>query len=148
MTKKAISFQSLFLLCKESVGPLLNINLNDFLYLKYFYNFYRHHVQDKINENDNKLIAFDDKNVCGVYLSQLIRYYIACFFFHNFLESVLLLRRKVLSRVLQFKISLRKLYSRHHENVAYDRISASHLTTDVFKLSLPVHFWSNVSYRV
>ena len=77
-------------------------------------------------------------HVYGVCLSQLIRYYRACGFFHDFLDRGLLLARKLLNQWfirVKLKSSLRKFYGRHHDLVNRYGISVSQMTTDMFHLS-------------
>ena len=74
----------------------------------------------------------------GVYISQLIRYSRACVSYHDFLDRGLLLTRKLLNQgfmMVKLKSSLRKFYGRHHNLVDRYGISASQMTTDMFRLS-------------
>jgi hypothetical protein len=73
-----------------------------------------------------------------VYISQLIRYSRTCGCYQEFLDSGLLLARKLLNQgFLLFKLKsfLRKFYSRHHDLVDRYGISVSQMTTDMFHLS-------------
>ena len=74
----------------------------------------------------------------GVYIHQLIRYFRACGSYQDFLESGLLLTRKLLNQwslLVKFKSSLRKFYGRHYDLVDRYDISVSQMTTDMFHLS-------------
>jgi hypothetical protein len=74
----------------------------------------------------------------GVYLSQIIRYYITCGSYQDILDSGLLLTRKLLNQeflLVKLKSSLRKFYDRHHDLVDRYGISLSKITTDMFPLS-------------
>jgi len=74
----------------------------------------------------------------GLYISQLMRYSIACGSYQDFLERGLLLKRKLLNQwslLVKVKSSLRKLYRRHHDLVDRYEISVSQMTTDMFNLS-------------
>jgi len=74
----------------------------------------------------------------GLYISQLIRYSIACGSYQDFIERGLLLKRKLLNQwflLVKVKSSLRKLYRRHHDLVDRYEISVSQMTTDMFNLS-------------
>jgi hypothetical protein len=66
--------------------------------------------------------------VCGVYISQLIRYLRACGYYQDFLDGVLglLLTRKLLNQgfiMVKLKSSLRTFYGRHHDLVDHEGIS-------------------------
>ena len=74
----------------------------------------------------------------GVYISQMIRYSIACGSYQDFLDRGLLLKRKLLNQgflLIKLKSSLRKCYGRHHDLVDRYGISVSQMTTDMFHLS-------------
>jgi hypothetical protein len=74
----------------------------------------------------------------GVYISQMIRYSRACSSYQDFLDRGLLLTRKLLNQgflLVKLKLSLRKLYGRHHDLVDRYGISMSQMTTDMFHLS-------------
>jgi len=74
----------------------------------------------------------------GVYLSQMIRYSRACGSYQDFLDSGLLLTRKLLNhgfRLVKLQSSLRKFYGRHHDLVDRYGISVSQMTTDMLHLS-------------
>jgi hypothetical protein len=73
--------------------------------------------------------------VYEVYMSQLIHYSRACGSYQYFLDSGLLLTRKLLNQGFLFvklKSSLRKYYDRHHGRYG---IFVSQMTTDMFHLS-------------
>ena len=66
--------------------------------------------------------------VCGVYISQLIRYVRACGSYQDFLDRVLglLLTRNLLNQgfiMVKLKSSLRTFYGRHHDLVDHEGIS-------------------------
>ena len=66
--------------------------------------------------------------VYGVYISQLIRYYQACIYYHDFLDRGLLLTRKLLNQEFKtgkLKSSLREFKGRHHELVDLYGITVS-----------------------
>ena len=74
----------------------------------------------------------------GVYLSQMIRYYITCGSYKDILDRGLLLTRKLLNQeflLVKLKSSLLKCYGRHHDLVDRYGISLSQMTTDMFHLS-------------
>ena len=74
----------------------------------------------------------------GVYISQMIRYSRACSSYQDFLDRGLLLTRKLLNQgflLVKLKLSLPKLYGRHHDLVDRYGISVSQMTTDMFHLS-------------
>jgi hypothetical protein len=76
--------------------------------------------------------------VYGVYISQMIRYSRACGSYQDFLEIGILLTMKLLNQgflLVQLKLSLRKIYGRHHDLVDRFGISESQMTTDIFHLS-------------
>jgi hypothetical protein len=71
----------------------------------------------------------------GVYISQLIRYSTDCGSYQDFLDSGLLLTRKLLNQVfllIKLKSSLRKFCGRHHDLVDRYGISVSQMTTYIF----------------
>jgi hypothetical protein len=74
----------------------------------------------------------------GVCISHLIRYSRACGSYNDFLDKVLLLRRKLLNQgflLVKLKSSLRKFYGRHHDLDDRYGLSVSQMTTDEFHLS-------------
>ena len=75
----------------------------------------------------------------GVYISQLIRYSIACGSYKDFLDRELLLTRKLLNHhgfpLTKLKSSLRKFYARHHNLVNRYGTSVLQMTTYMFHLS-------------
>ena len=70
---------------------------------------------------------------CGVYISQLIRYSIACGSYQDFLDRGLLLTRKLLNQ--WFLLVKLKFYCRRHDLVDRYGLSVSQMTTDMFHLS-------------
>ena len=76
--------------------------------------------------------------VCGVYISQFVRYSRACVFDYAFLDREFLLTRKILNQgflVYYLKSPLLKCYCRHHDLVNRCEIYVSQITTDMFRLS-------------
>jgi hypothetical protein len=70
---------------------------------------------------------------CGVYISQLIRYSIACGSYQDFLDRGLLLTRKLLNQ--WFLLVKLKFYCRRHDLVDRYGISVSQMTTNMFQLT-------------
>ena len=73
-----------------------------------------------------------------VYISQLIRYFKAGGSYQNFLDSELLLTRKLLNQgflLVMSKSSFRKFYGRHYDFVERYGIFVPQMTTDMFLLS-------------
>ena len=71
----------------------------------------------------------------GVYISQMIRYSRACIYHHDFLDTGLLLTRKLLNqefRMVKLKSSLRKLYGRNHELVDRYGITVLQMIANMF----------------
>jgi len=67
----------------------------------------------------------------GVYIFQLIRCSRACGSFHDFLDRILLLTRKLLNQgflLVKLKPSLRKFYGHHHDLVDRYGIPVSQMT--------------------
>ena len=76
--------------------------------------------------------------VCGVYISQFVRYSRVCVSDYAFLDSEFLLTRKILKQgflVCNLKSSLPKCYCRHHDLVNRCETSVSQITTDMFRYS-------------
>ena len=76
--------------------------------------------------------------VCGVYISQFVRYSRACGSDYAFLDREFLLTRKILNQgflVVNLKSPLIKCYCRHHDLVNRCERSVSQITTDMFRLS-------------
>ena len=74
----------------------------------------------------------------AVYISQLIQYSRACGSYHDFLDRVVLLTRKLLNQgflLVKMQSSLLRFYGRHHDMVDRYGIYASQMTTDMFHLS-------------
>ena len=74
----------------------------------------------------------------GKHISQLMRYSRACHPYHEFLDKVLLLTRKLLNQaflVVKWKSSLRTLYCHHYDLVNRRRKYVSQMITDMFHLS-------------
>ena len=74
----------------------------------------------------------------GVYLSQLIRYCRCCGSYHDILDRVLLLFRKLLKQgfiVVNLKSLRRKVCGRHHDLLNRHGVSVSQMTTNMFCLS-------------
>jgi hypothetical protein len=78
--------------------------------------------------------AFQQHLPYGVNISQLIRYSRACGSYHDFLDRVVLLTRKLLNQgflVVKLKSSLREFYGRYHDLVNHYRVSVSQMTMDM-----------------
>jgi hypothetical protein len=76
--------------------------------------------------------------VCGVYISQFVRYSRACVSDYAFLDREFLLTRKILNQgflVCNLKSPFPKCYCRHHDLVNRCEISVSQIATDIFRLS-------------
>jgi hypothetical protein len=91
----------------------------------------------------------------GEYISQLIRYSIACGTYEDFLDRRLLLTRKLLNQgflLIKLKLSLRQFYGRHHDLVGRYGISVSlveqELLTIPEHLCLPPVFCGGLCYSI
>jgi len=83
----------------------------------------------------------------GEYISQLIRYSIACGSYQDFLDRRLLLMRELLNQgflLVKLKSSLRKFYGRHHDLVGRYGISVSLAEQEL--LTLPEHLSSSPGF--
>jgi hypothetical protein len=73
-----------------------------------------------------------------VYISQMIRFSIACGSYHDFLDQGMLLTRNLLNQgLLLFKVksSHRMFYGRYHDLAYHYGISVSQITMDMFHFS-------------